>query len=77
MKIPNRETLKTLREQHPEGQRVELVSMNDEYSTLVPGDQGVVKFVDDAGTIHVNWDQGSTLGVVYEVDEIKVPGGLS
>ena len=38
---------------------------------LKPGDEGTVFHVDDAGTVHVNWDCGSTLGMVYGVDVIR------
>ena len=47
--------------------------MNDPYRTdLVPGCRGTVRFVDDMGTIHVNWDIGSSLSVVYGEDACKV-----
>ena len=32
---------------------------------LVPGCKGTVTGVDDAGSIHVRWDIGSSLAVVY------------
>ena len=64
-----KETLKRLKKQYPIGCRVELVQMNDPYSTkLKPGCRGTVIAVDDIGTIHVNWDCGSSLGVVYGED---------
>ena len=65
--------LKMLREQYPVGARVELVEMNDHYNTkLVPGCKGTVRYVDDIGTIHVSWDCGSSLGVVYGEDSCRV-----
>ena len=63
--------IKSLREQYPEGCRVELVSMNDEYCHMEPGLQGTVIAVDDIGTIHVSWDNGSSLGVAYGEDSCK------
>ena len=64
-----KETLERLKRQYPIGCRVELVQMNDPYSTkLKPGCRGTVIAVDDIGTIHVNWDCGSSLGVVYGED---------
>ena len=64
-----KETLERLKRQYPIGCRVELVQMNDPYSTkLKPGCRGTVISVDDIGTIHVNWDCGSSLGVVYGED---------
>lgn len=69
--FPSRRTVEMLRERYPEGCRVELVSMNDPYSRLKPGDQGEVVMVDDIGTVHVRWDCGSSLGVAYGEDQIK------
>ncbi len=70
-KFPSKETVERLRSQYPSGTRVELVSMNDPYSKLKPGDKGTVDFVDDTGTIFCSWDSGSTLGVVYGTDTVK------
>ena len=59
-----------LREKYPTGTRVELVHMDDPYTSLTTGDKGTVRFVDDMGTIHIRWDCGSSLGAVYGVDVI-------
>jgi hypothetical protein len=69
--FPPKEQVKQVWEMNPKGTRVELVSMSDPYTPLKAGDQGTVNFVDDTGSIFVNWDSGSTLGVVYGVDVIK------
>ena len=58
-------------EKLPQGTRVELINMNDPYTKLKPGDHGTVSMVDDTGTIFVNWDCGSGLGVVYGEDHIR------
>ena len=42
-----------------------LLKMNDPYTKLQSGDKGTVTSVDDMGTIHVSWDSGSSLGVVF------------
>jgi hypothetical protein len=62
---------KKLREEYPSGTRICLISMDDPYSKLKPGDTGTVSHVDDIGTVHVNWVCGSSLGLVYEVDEYE------
>lgn len=54
------------------GARVRLISMDDPYSRLTPGDEGTVRFIDDAGTVHVDWDNGSSLGLVSGVDSYHV-----
>ena len=64
--------LQQLRERYPVGTRVELVSMDDPYNQkLKPGCKGTVRWVDDCGTIHVAWDCGSSLGVVFGVDSCR------
>ena len=70
--LPRRGTIEYLKGRFPTGTRVELVSMNDPYTTLKPGDKGTVDFVDDMGTIFVSWDNGSSLGVVYGEDRIRI-----
>jgi hypothetical protein len=61
----------TLEKKFTKGTRVSLVRMNDPYSTLKAGDKGTVIMVDDIGTIHVKWDNGSCLGVVFGEDSCR------
>ena len=71
-RIPDSHLVSQLRERFPKGTRVELISMNDPYNRkLKPGGQGTVNFVDDTGTVFVDWDCGSGLGVVYGEDYIR------
>ncbi len=65
------EMLKQLKEYYAPGTRVILIRMSDPYTNLRHGDRGTVTMVDDIGTIHVNWDRGSTLGVVFGEDECR------
>lgn len=67
--------MEAVRARYPKGTRVELVSMDDPYSRLKPGDRGTVKSVDDTGTVFVSWDCGSGLGVVYGEDKIRILEG--
>ena len=68
----NEKTVERLRKEYPTGARVELVHMDDPYNTkLFPGARGTVKCVDDMGTIHVRWDCGSSLGVVFGEDACR------
>ena len=70
-RFPSKEAVNALRARFPIGTRVELVRMNDPHTTLKPGDQGTVQSIDDIGTVFVDWDNGSGLGVVYGEDVIK------
>lgn len=50
------------------GKRVRLIYCADTYARNPPGLEGEVTFIDDTGTLHVRWDNGSTLGLVPGVD---------
>ncbi|MFF5996556.1 DUF4314 domain-containing protein [Lysinibacillus sp. KU-BSD001] len=45
--------------------------MNDPYTPLEKGLTGTVRYVDDIGTVHINWENGSPLGAVLE-DKIEL-----
>lgn len=74
--FPSRAIVEARKACYTTGCRVELVSMDDPYTKLKPGDQGTVSFVDDTGTVFVAWDSGSSLGAVYGVDHIRKVGEL-
>lgn len=69
---PSDEAINWLKKRFPAGTRVRLISMDDPYTTLRCGDTGTVRSVDDMGTIHVNWDCGTRLGLVYPDDSFEV-----
>ena len=71
MKNIHPEMLKQLKEYYTAGTRVILIRMSDPYTNLRQGDRGTVTMVDDIGTVHVNWDRGSTLGGVFGEDECR------
>ena len=72
MKIPSKDYIEHLREKHPEGSRVQLVTLNDPYSKLKPGECGVLRFIDSMGTYFVDWDSGSGLGLVPGEDSFNI-----
>lgn len=46
----------------------EVVTIDDNV-TVPPGTQCTVKSLDDTGTVHVEWDNGSRLGLIAGQDE--------
>ena len=59
-----------LRLNYPPGTRIMLDHMDDNWA--VPrGTRGSVTQVDDAGTIHMKWDNGRSLGIVPQVDQFR------
>ena len=67
----SKEVLERIRAEFPIGSRIELILMDDDPNPLPAGSRGTVRIVDDWGTIHVNWDSGRRLGLVYGVDIYK------
>ena len=67
MKFPSKAAIEKLRSEFPKGCRVVLEKMDDPQAPPM-GTQGTVRGVDDAGSIMVAWDNGSTLSVVYGED---------
>ena len=54
------------------GDRVELIKMVDEPDAVPPGSQGTIVFIDDAGTLDVDWDNGRCLGLIPGEDQFKI-----
>ena len=59
-----------LKDLYPAGTRVKLVEMNDIQAPPI-GTLGTVMCVDDIGTVHIKWDNGSTLGAAYPEDMVS------
>lgn len=75
MRFPAEATVEKVRKEYPTGCRVELVEMDDVQAPPI-GTKGTVIGVDDTASIMVQWDNGSSLHVVYGVDCCrKVEGG--
>ena len=64
---PSEQTIKLLRKRFTPGSRVILDKMDDPQAPPI-GTKGTVRGVDDIGSIMVNWDNGSSLSVVYGED---------
>ena len=52
-----------------EGMRIRMVSMIDDPNPIQNGEEGTIRLVDGMGVIHVNWDNGRTLGVIPGADQ--------
>ena len=70
MRFPSKKIVELMRKQYPNGTRVELLKMDDAQAPPL-GTKGTVTGVDDTASILVNWDNGSTLNVIYGEDLVK------
>ena len=72
MKFLNKEYLEQLRKKYPAGTKLQLISMRDEKYPILPGTTGEVTHIDDMGSIHMKWQNGSSLAIIPEVDSFRV-----
>jgi hypothetical protein len=73
--LASREQVAEVKEAFKVGDRVRMEYMDDPYVSIPFGVMGTVRHVDDAGTVHVDWDNGLTLGAcVLHGDEIRNEG---
>ncbi len=70
MQFPSKEQVQAVKKAYPAGCRVVLVRMDDPQAPP-PGTEGRVIAVDDAGTVHVAWSTGSSLGIVLGEDSCR------
>ena len=62
-----------IKKRYPVGTRIRLKRrMNDPYTPIPRGTMGTVEFVDDMGTLFMKWDNGSSLGLLPDVDDFEV-----
>lgn len=64
---PSPAVIKRLKGMYPSGTKIALDWMDDPNAPPV-GAVGTVFCVDDIGTVHVKWDNGSCLGLVHGED---------
>ena len=70
MRMISEKRLSALREEYPQGTRVELLQMDDIQAPPI-GAKGTVYGVDDTGSLLVHWDNGSGLSVIYGEDIVR------
>ena len=68
----DRKMVNFIKEQYPPGTRIRLNSMDDPYAPILPGTEGEVDFVDDAGQLHMKWDNGRSLALIPGEDSFTV-----
>ena len=67
----NTEEIKRIKESYLPGMRIRLIKMDD-FQAPQTGTEGTIRGVDDIGSIRVEWDTGSCLSVLPDVDIIEI-----
>lgn len=68
----SKEEIKEIKEKYIVGTKVELIKMYDYINAVPEGTKGIIEYIDDIGTLHIKWENGSGLGLVVGVDEFKI-----
>lgn len=63
--------INSLKKIYKPGLKVKLVKMEDSQAPK-PGEFGIIKGVDDGGDVLVEWENGSSLKVILDVDIIEL-----
>ena len=64
--------VKKIKEMYSKGTRIRLNHMDDPYHPVADGALGTVEHVDDAGQIHMKWDDGGCLALVPDEDDFEI-----
>ena len=71
MQFPNKAYLEQLRKKYPVGTKLQLLSMRNAKYPVLPGTVGEVTHIDDAGSIHMRWENGSSFALIPEIDSFQ------
>ena len=70
--FPSQEEVRRIRERFPVGTKIVLDHMGNDPHPIPDGTKGVVKHVDDAGTLHCVFENGRSLGIIPGEDSFHV-----
>lgn len=64
--------VREIKEKYPKGTKIILKSMGNDPRPIEPNTRGIVYGVDDIGTVHCNFDNGRSLGLVPGEDYFDI-----
>lgn len=62
----------SIKEKYPKGTKIKCIKLEDSFNPVPSGTDGTVEYVDDANQIHMNWENGSSLALIPDLDEFEV-----
>ena len=70
--LPTRAQVERIRNHYPVGTKVRMIHMTDPYNPISKGTVGTVAYVDDAGSVHMRWENGRTLAFIPGEDSVEI-----
>ena len=70
--ILSQKEVQAIKKKYQKGTKIKLIHMEDPYKHPADGSIGTVDHVDDAGSIHMTWECGSSLAILPDVDKFEV-----
>lgn len=70
--IYDEKRIEALKNKYPLGTIVECIEMKEMYSPVPTGTRGVIYAIDDIGSIHTHWENGSSLALLEDIDRFKI-----
>ena len=61
----------SMKDNYPPSTRIMLLSMGNDPHPIEPDTRGTVKVVDDIGTLHCDFDNGRSLGIIPGEDSFR------
>lgn len=62
----------SIKENIQKEQKIKCIKLEDSFNPVPSGTVGTVEYVDDANQIHMNWENGSSLALIPDLDEFEV-----
>ena len=63
--------IQEIKKKYKKGTKIKLIKMYD-IQAVPPNTLGIVDHVDDIGTIHIKWENGSSLGLIEDKDKFVI-----
>lgn len=64
--------LEELNKTYPIGSKIKLLEDMEDTQGIRAGQFGILEYIDDEGSLHMRWDNGSGLAIIPEIDKFEV-----
>lgn len=61
-----------IKKTYPIGTKIKLLEDMEDTQGIKSGQIGIVEYIDDEGSLHMRWDNGSGLAIIPGIDKFEV-----